>query len=47
MNGIKVLYYGLTICYWIQAGAGGLGRHTEAVGGPVDHRTLLRYGKAR
>ena len=47
MKDMEILYYGLTTCYWIQVGAGGLGRHTEAVGGPVDQRNLLIYWKAR
>lgn len=42
---IQVLYYGLTACYWVQTAAGGLGRHTVAVGGPVNEHTSVIFYK--
>ncbi|CAD6565603.1 MAG: hypothetical protein ASARMPRED_007366 [Alectoria sarmentosa] len=40
-----VLYYFLTICYWLQASLGGSGLHTVNAGGPVDAATQVKFQK--
>lgn len=43
----QIFDYGLSICYWLQAMHGGLGRHSEAYGGPVSERQFEVYFKVR
>lgn len=40
-----VLNFGLSAGYWVQVRAGGLGRHSETVGGPIDEDQLSDFYK--
>lgn len=40
-----ILYYLLTICYWLQAILGGSGLHTVGAGGPVDAAMQVKFQK--
>ena len=43
----KILFYGLTSCFWVQAGIGGLGRRGEATDEPMDQERSVRFYKVR
>jgi len=43
----KILYYGLTSCYWLMTRNYGLGQHSSGVGGPVDQETVVGFFKVR
>lgn len=42
----KVFDWGLSACYWMQIGFGGLGRHTTAAGGPTGPDQSVIFFKA-
>ena len=42
---LKILDFGLSVGYWVQVRSGGLGRHTAAVGGPIDEDQISTFFK--
>ena len=47
LRSLQVLYYLLTISYWLQVILGGSGLHTVSAGGPVDTAKQVKFQQVK